>query len=198
MSKASLRLPPESKYAGQLLYPLPPAGDDSLRNGLRSLGLLEDLAPVEDKALHVAVNGRLGFAAIGTASGLVHIHVLPQYPQPPRFSHSLDLKRSARSASLSANPGAVTSLSWTSDGYALAVGHENGWAVWSMGGRLDGYGVAGDEDEPSADAFMNNVENLFWGPGNLDLFMQTKLETNRIYAMPFVKSATTGQHSPVS
>lgn len=167
-----------------------------MRNSLRSLGLLEELAPVEDKATHVVINGRLGFAAIGTASGLVHIHVLPQYPQPPRLSHSLDLKRSARSVSLSVDPGAVTALAWTSDGYALAVGHANGWAVWSMGGRLDGYGVAGDDDEPSADGFMNNVESLFWAPGNLDLFFQTRLESQRLYAMPFVKSATTGQLSP--
>jgi hypothetical protein len=167
-----------------------------VRNGLRSLGLIEDVAPVEDKATHIAVNGRLGFAAIGTASGLVHIHVVPAYPQSPRFSHTVDLKRSARSVSLSIDPGAVTALAWTSDGYALAVGHANGWAVWSMGGRLDGYGVAGDDDEPSADAFMNSVSGLFWAPGNNDLFLLSKLDPQRLYAMPFVKSATTGQHSP--
>lgn len=91
-------------------------------------------------------------------SGLVNIIVLPPYPQQSRFSHKLDLKHSAN---LRVQPGKVTSMAWTSDGYALAVGYENGWAVWSMGGRLDGWGVAGqDDDEPAADAFMNGASNL--------------------------------------
>ncbi|BEJ15800.1 hypothetical protein CspHIS471_0504050 [Cutaneotrichosporon sp. HIS471] len=195
-SSSKLSPLPQPKYSGQLLYPLPAQGDEDVQNGLRSLGLIEDVAAVEDKAIHISVNGKLGFAAIGTASGLVHIHVIPAYPQAPRFSHTLDLKRSARSVSLSVDPGAVTALAWTSDGYALAVGHANGWAVWSMGGRLDGYGVAGDDDEPSADAFMNSVAGLFWAPGNNDLFLLSRLDPQRLYAMPFVKSATTGQHSP--
>lgn len=129
-----------------------------------------------------------------TPSGLVNVMVLPPYPHPARFSHKLDLKHSAN---LRMQPGKVVSMAWTSDGYALAVGYEHGWAVWSMGGRLDGWGVAGQEDdEPAADAFMNGASNLFWSPGNLDVFMTARGETDRIYAMPFVKSATTGQHSP--
>jgi hypothetical protein len=31
--------------------------------------------------------------------------------------------------------GAVTALEWTSDGYALAVGWERGWALYTVGGR---------------------------------------------------------------
>lgn len=31
--------------------------------------------------------------------------------------------------------GAVTCLEWTSDGYALAVGWERGWAIFTVGGR---------------------------------------------------------------
>ena len=32
-------------------------------------------------------------------------------------------------------PGRVCTMQWSSDGYALAVGWNNGWAVWSVGGR---------------------------------------------------------------
>lgn len=31
--------------------------------------------------------------------------------------------------------GAVRCMEWSSDGYALAIGWETGWAVWSVGGR---------------------------------------------------------------
>jgi hypothetical protein len=91
-------------------------------------------------------------------------------------------------------------MAWTSDGYALAVGYEKGWAVWSMSGRLNGWGVASQdddsEDELASDAFMGGVASLFWAPGNLDLFLLAPGENTRFYAMPLVKSATTGQLSP--
>ena len=57
--------------------------------------------------------------------------------------------------------GRVRSLAWTSDGYALAVGYENGWAVWSVGGRLCGWGLAkADEDEEPREGFMCGVIDL--------------------------------------
>ena len=37
-------------------------------------------------------------------------------------------------------------MEWSSDGYVLAVGFENGWAVWSVGGRCLAWGF-GVEDE---------------------------------------------------
>jgi hypothetical protein len=127
---------------------------------------------------------------------MVNVLILPTYPQPARFSHLLNLRHSAN---LRVTLGAVTSMAWTSDGYALAVGYERGWAVWSMGGRLNGWGVASqdsDDEEPQVDTFMDGVANLFWSTGNLDLFMQVPEESTQFYAMPFVKSATTGQLSP--
>lgn len=47
-------------------------------------------------------------------------------------------------------PGSVRAMEWSSDGYVLAVGWENGWAVWSVGGRClaSGFGV---EDEIDSD-----------------------------------------------
>lgn len=39
--------------------------------------------------------------------------------------------------------GGVCSMEWSSDGYVLAVGWENGWAIFSVGGRClaSGFGV---------------------------------------------------------
>jgi hypothetical protein len=72
----------------------------------------------------------------------------------------LDLKKSAN---LRVSPGSVTALAWTSDGYGLAVGYEKGWAVWSMGGRLGGWGLEG-EDEASTEGFMQGVTDLVSRP----------------------------------
>lgn len=37
-------------------------------------------------------------------------------------------------------------MEWSSDGYALAVGWEKGWAIWSVGGRCLAWGFGVDED----------------------------------------------------
>jgi hypothetical protein len=89
-------------------------------------------------------------------SGNVHAVSLPIHPQLPRHSHTYSV---SVSASTSHPIGAVRSLSWTSDGYGLAVGYDRGWAVWSVGGRLCGYGVKGEEEE-EGDAFMRGVKEL--------------------------------------
>jgi hypothetical protein len=57
------------------------------------------------------------------------------------------------------SPGSITSIAWTSDGYSLAVGYEKGWAVWSMGGRLGGWGLAQEEDE-KIESFMCGIKDL--------------------------------------
>ena len=52
-------------------------------------------------------------------------------------------------------------LAWTADGYCLAVGYGKGWAAWSMGGRLGGWGVELSEDEEGEqEDFMNGVSEM--------------------------------------
>lgn len=151
--------PDKDKFIGQMVYPLPQPRQ-SIDEGMKSLGLGAPSPPaaVEDKAVRVEVNGRLGWVSIGTASGMVHIVILPPHPRRARFSHTFDLKHSAN---LRFSPGAVTSLEWTRDGYALAVGYERGWAVWSMGGRLGGWGAEALADEEAwPDSFMNGAKAL--------------------------------------
>lgn len=56
----------------------------------------------------------------------------------------------------------------TSDGYALALGWEHGWAVWTVYGRLTTWAVGGDaggaeggEQSPNfQDRFMNGIKQL--------------------------------------
>jgi hypothetical protein len=52
-------------------------------------------------------------------------------------------------------------MAWTSDGYALAVGYEHGWAVWTVGGRLNGWGMALSQGEgETMDHFAHGVVDL--------------------------------------
>ena len=97
-------------------------------------------------------------------------------------------------------PGTVTCLAWTSDGYAIAVGYENAWAIWSVSGRLNGWGMESTTSTAqSNEPYMDGILDLFWAPGNLELFVLAKArggETTGLHSIPFVKDATTSQHSP--
>ena len=55
----------------------------------------------------------------------------------------------------------MTALAWTSDGYGLAVGYDKAWAVWSMGGRLGGWGMSeAESDNQRTEGFMDGVIDL--------------------------------------
>ncbi|KAK1921027.1 RIC1-domain-containing protein [Papiliotrema laurentii] len=188
------------RYTGHLLHPLVKQSTEGLVDATEKLDLASDLdsrqTEARDAAVEVTVNGRFGLVAIGTNSGTVEIIAVPPYPASPRWSHTLDLKHSA---SLRTTPGQVQRMSWTTDGYALAVGYEHGWAVWSVGGRLGGWGMAdSEESDVEKEGFMHGVKDLFWAPGNLELFALSSPTANnhQLYVIPFTKSATTSQHSP--
>ncbi|WVF67677.1 hypothetical protein IAT40_002436 [Kwoniella sp. CBS 6097] len=186
------------RYVGRTLHP-PPKPQDMTRR-IEALGLMEDrdegeMEDVEDWAEQVAVNPRFGLVAVGLASGKINIVSLPPWPARPRLSHTLDLRLSAN---LRSSPGGITSLAWTGDGYCLAAGYERGWAAWSMGGRLGGWDVKDDEEHDDRKSKASGVGELFWAPGNLELFvLRPDLQHGpQIEVISFVKSATTSQQSP--
>ena len=90
---------------------------------------------------HISANG----------SGRVHIVATLPRPQMPKQHYTLDLERQTNT-----HPGSVKCLAWTGDGYALAVGYEHAWAIWSMGGRLSGWG----REEEAKEGFMRGVDHL--------------------------------------
>lgn len=88
----------------------------------------------------------------------------------PSLSHHLSLRSALNTTASGLSTGRVTCLSWTSDGYALAVGWELGWSIWSVYGRLgswsvegslaSGYGVEGEKSDAFEDHFMHGVRDL--------------------------------------
>ncbi|WWC93237.1 hypothetical protein V866_000070 [Kwoniella sp. B9012] len=191
------------KYLGVKLHPPNIYTPQDVVKRTEALGLMEnnimdDSGDVEDYAEQVAVNPRFGLIAVGLASGKINIISLPPYPAQPRLSHTLDLRMSAN---LHSSPGGVTSLAWTSDGYCLAAGYEKGWAAWSMGGRLGGWGINDEDALDDGDDHGQRavgVVDVFWVPGNLELFLlRPGLKHGpQIEVVSFVKSATTSQQSP--
>lgn len=77
-------------------------------------------------------------------SGKVFVYSAQNYTSAPTLSHTLSLVAYPSSDPISrrADQGEyevniVTSLEWTSDGYAIAVGYQHrGLAIWSVYGNL--------------------------------------------------------------
>ncbi|TEB39050.1 RIC1-domain-containing protein [Coprinellus micaceus] len=149
------------------------------------------------RATAVAVNSRFSLFAIGTISGTVEFTPFPSQESVTPKSQKIPISNPYNRPS-----GEVKSLDWSSDGYVLAVGWTNGWGVFSVGGRClaSSFNMEYNFDrEKFQDTFMFGVQDLFWGPGNFDLFLlplRTVQSDAQVFVVPFAKSATTGQLSP--
>ncbi|KIY65901.1 RIC1-domain-containing protein [Cylindrobasidium torrendii FP15055 ss-10] len=155
------------------------------------------------RAVKVALNNRFSVFAIGMAGGGVSLTSFPsslfQTTPPPSTPLAIPNPYNRQ-------PGEVCALDWSSDGYVLAVGWRHGWALFSVGGRcLASGGLGGGEEsaidnEKFQDAFMHGVLDLFWAPGNFELFVLAHRQADQVdgqlFVIPCAKSATSGQQSP--
>ncbi|KAH8917166.1 RIC1-domain-containing protein [Atractiella rhizophila] len=180
----------------------------------------------------LAVNGKFSIVSLGLEDGsIAHFSLalssnFTSSPQlPPQALpllpavHPLyvaSLKDSLNSTSSNFSTGSVSTLSWTSDGYALAVGWKKGWSIWSVFGRLNCWsndgrtnGIENEEEVELVnirfqDHFMKGVKGMFWAAGNLELTVlagatvapRGKVHDEQLFIIPFAKSAVTGLHSP--
>jgi RAB6A-GEF complex partner protein 1 len=114
------------------------------------------------RAVAVSVNGRFSLAAIGMQrlaekfydpkflrltvvnSGSVHFTNFPSQEGEIPISEPVQIPNPFNRQS-----GPVCTLEWSSDGYVLAVGWQNGWAIFSVGGRCLawGFGIEESVDE---------------------------------------------------
>ncbi|KAI0803143.1 RIC1-domain-containing protein [Irpex lacteus] len=142
------------------------------------------------RAVSVAINAKFSLAAIELVNLPSH-GILPpaQVLQIPQLYNR--------------KTGSVNAMEWSSDGHVLAVGWQNGWAVFSVGGRCLawGFGVEYEvNEERFTDAFMYGIRGLFWSPGNFELVVLAENAPNtpdgELFIIPFAKSANIAQHSP--
>ncbi|CAO3613910.1 unnamed protein product [Cunninghamella echinulata] len=165
-----------------------------------------------DEATCVAINARFSLIAVGTKSGTIYVYSVHNYTNTPQLSHKMQLptvlmtKNNGTNQHQKENLGAIQSLAWTLDGYALSAGFSGygGLAIWSVYGALlcsmddleDIIDV--DDDSPSLqDLYTQHINNMFWGPEGYQLFILSgNLERNlgRFYSLPIAKSALTSLH----
>ncbi|KAI8901209.1 RIC1-domain-containing protein [Globomyces pollinis-pini] len=150
----------------------------------------------------VAFNSCFSLMAVGTNTGITFIYEVSLKDLTAKLSHQLFIsQQSSKRIPLKLSP--VTSLSWSADGYTLAVSWiYGGFAVWSVYGSLLTSTICEDTfmDAPDGiltdteEAFFTGVQSLFWAPGTHDLFLlpastyQNEIVLD-IYVIGFAKSS---------
>ncbi|KAJ3163284.1 hypothetical protein HDU88_006382 [Geranomyces variabilis] len=159
----------------------------------------------EPKATCIAINSRFSLIAVGTLTGTVLVYSLSEDGTELRYSHSC-LLTVAGKGSGTTQVGAVSSLAWTHDGCALAVGWvAGGLSIWSVYGRLltspfsedgeiaqDENGGGGGEANDDSDIYRLGVRAVAWGVGDFELFVLPYAQKDTMtdtYVLPFAKSA---------
>eukprot|EP00040_Diaphanoeca_grandis_P024885 m.137406 g.137406 ORF g.137406 m.137406 type:complete len:1155 (+) comp29919_c1_seq1:317-3781(+) len=148
------------------------------------------------KATCVAINHRFRLLAVGYDDGdvdaftiqqdfsLTHSHALPQYSSQSGIP------------SRSSTSGPVSTMKYTEDGYALAVGwKQGGVTVWSVFGCLL-MSTANDSTMSASakDTAIDGVISLAWGPQGYVL-LAVSSKTTKLTQYKFVKSALTNNAS---
>ncbi|KAI8909885.1 RIC1-domain-containing protein [Powellomyces hirtus] len=154
------------------------------------------------KATCIAINNTFSLIAVGTVTGGVVVFSLSEDGTELQYSHSCLLDHAGKGHA-PVDVGAVSSLAWSRDGYALAVGWvSGGLSVWSVYGRIltsplsedGGMGEMNDKEEEGAELYRHGVRAVAWGMGDFELFVLPyavgdKEPMTDIYVLPFAKSA---------
>lgn len=143
-------------------------------------------------------NEQFSLISIGFVDGQVVNYALRPNNQAPVQSHTIPEKPSV---------GSVQQMSWTHDGYALAVAYEKAWCIKSVYGRVL---VPASDDLlsfiPNSSQRIHKFQdrhiwgslNICWGAQSLELYLLSKQsdDSHQLFIIPFAKSAVTTQHSP--
>jgi hypothetical protein len=84
-------------------------------------------------------------------------------------------------------------MSYSPDGYALFVGYENGWALWSVYGKLGASSFSSDRSiaEASDEGWLTGVKDGFWMGGGSQLLLLGPAD-NRLWVLDVARSAVAG------
>ncbi|XWW93161.1 hypothetical protein V2A60_001090 [Cordyceps javanica] len=136
------------------------------------------------RAVRAVINARFSLIAVGCSDGTVQVYSVRDYSGNITLSHSQIIPATTSTA------GALTSLSYSPDGYCLFAGFENGWATWSMFGNPGSHSFSAERstaDEP----WLAGVDCASWVGGGSEILMIGR-RNEAIWSLEMAKSAVTG------
>lgn len=140
-----------------------------------------------DTAINAAINAKFSLLAVACASGKIHVYSARDYVGSITLSHTLQPPTSLSST------GAISSISYSPDGYCLFAGYERGWAFWSVYGKPGGSSFMGDRalSKKNSEGWLLGILEGFWLTGGSAILL-TCPRDDRLWILEMAKSAVTG------
>jgi hypothetical protein len=138
-------------------------------------------------AVKAAINARFSLIAVGCANGTIQVYNAKDYAGHIPLSHKLIPPVS------SSNPGNLTFLGYSPDGYCLFAGYERGWAMWSVYGTPGACSFTSDRTiaEGNEEQWLLGVREGFWLGGGAQILLMGECD-NRLWVLDMARSAVTG------
>lgn len=132
-----------------------------------------------------AINARFSLLAVGCKNGDVYVYTARDYTGNIPLSHKLRPNAT--------NPGRLTVLAYSPDGYCLFVGYERGWAMWSVYGKPGATSFSTDrvQSETNGEGWLLGIKDAFWIGGGAEILLLGNND-NRLFLLEMARSAVTG------
>ena len=143
-----------------------------------------------EHAIRCMINARFSLIAVGCADGIIRVYSAKDYSGnvPPSHIHNLPASASVC--------GRLTTLNYSPDGYCLFAGYENGWATWSVYGKLLSSSFGADHAivASNGEDWITGVIDAVWiGQGCEVLLVGRSHEA--VWLLEMARSAVTGCYS---
>jgi hypothetical protein len=141
----------------------------------------------DTRAVKMSINARFSLVAVGCTNSDIQVYNARDYAGHIPLSHTLALPVSPPVA------GLITCMSYSPDGYALFVGYEHGWAIWSVYGKLGACSFTADRSISlrGGESWLLGVKHAFWIGGGSQIMLLSP-QDNRIWTLDMARSAVTG------
>ncbi|KAH8889534.1 RIC1-domain-containing protein [Thozetella sp. PMI_491] len=141
-------------------------------------------------ASRCVINARFSLIAVGCADGLIRVYAARDYSGNIAPSHVQKIPVSRSEA------GALTTLSYSPDGYCLFAGFERGWATWSVYGKPLSSSFHADHAiaEGNGEEWISGIQDASWVGGACEILLVGR-EHEAIWLLEMARSGVTGCYS---
>jgi hypothetical protein len=157
----------ESNFQGHIVHSAEEAGHDG-------------------SALNSAINARFSLVAVGCQKGSIYLYNIRD------FHGSVQLVRKIEPPSTSL--GSIQVLKWSSDGYALFVGYENGWALFSVYGLLNASSFLSSQEQKQRESWLDGVVDASWSFSG-DLIFMIPSDRRKLWGLKILRWSACGNYT---
>lgn len=138
------------------------------------------------KGIKASVNARFSLIAVGCNDSSIHIYTAKDYLGNIPHLRTLRLPVSQLSS------GRLTHLTHSPDGYCIFAGFENGWAMWSVYGKLGANSFNTQIMSPDRGLpWLGGVADAFWVGGGAELMLLGE-QIDQLWLVEMARASVTG------